>query len=706
MKYHVIAFVACLMFLPAVLVFGQEQTDKAVKPAASISAEADKKAQAEAKAAADKAKKEAKLKAEAEKKAKKAAEQEAAAAAKAKTAAEKEAQAKAEAQKKAQKEAEKKAVAEAKAKVEAEKKARKDAEKQAAREAGLKAEAQKKAKEAAEKEAELKAAAEQKAREDAEQKAIAEAKAAAKIKEDAVKKAEAEAKARAEAEARIEKAADLKMEKEVEAKENVAEAARKTAKQKSAEADKAARKAKELASDKKAAPAAKSKAQEDAAAKELQAKDAAAVVPAMEAEAKKARNDLRTARQARVEARKKAELAAKAQKEAEQKAAIEAKIKAQEEARAGKVEKQKADVATAADATIAEPAGGWWKRNFDNAAKPEKAGKWKLSAGPMVRMIHGQSFKTYSYSQNYNIPAKAGDVFRRYEPAGDLSSYSDRNYDDGYVYKDDYTDLDGGTENWGGGQRNGNSVAFHYIGRTYTEYSRSIENTVGETHNNFDREIAPYIQLERSLYRCGWLDAGLHLDFYRASFSDDAQYSNFSDKQSWQNYVQYDEDVYNVNGKVINNIPDTRRGAGTVESGSYSYDAHNDIRQSLEMNLNTMSLGMALSANLWRLSLAGVAGPTFNFINMVASYNETLYASQNNGSQQALQSWSDYQNYSECKFGGFVQAQLGLRIIDGFGVGIFGRYDWLETMSGNVGQSRYMINPEGGSVGATANLSF
>ncbi len=518
----------------------------------------------------------------------------------------------------------------------------------------------------------------------------------------------------AKAKEKARQAAEEKAEDEMESKEKAAATARLKAERKAKEADKATKALKDVDDiDDSSLIEAKNKTQEEASAKEAQAGAAASITTAKEIELKKAREDFELLRQERIKAK---QLAA-----AEAKAKIESKIKAQEKARL------KARPGTVGEQTAETTAKNWWKRGFKNAAKPGEAGKWKISAGVLLRTIRGQSFKTYSYSQNYNIPAKAGDVFSRYAPAGDLNSFSERNYEDGYVYKDDYTDLDGGTWNWGydnSGQVQDGSIAFHFVGRTYTEYSRTKDISVGETLNNSDREIAPYIQLERVLYQTGWFDTGLHLDIARVTFSDAAQYANFSDQQEWKNYSQYDEDIYLLTGTgitpssppyqgnrptpgpSIDNVPNARRGSGTVETGSYSYNAYNNIQQSLDMNLGTLSLGALISANWRRLSLSGIAGPTFNMVNIETAYTETLYTSINNRTPEAIQTWNDSQNYSECKFGGFVQVQLGLRIIDGMGVGIFGRYDWLENMSGNFGQSRYMINPEGGSLGATANLNF
>ena len=571
--------------------------------------------------------------------------------------------------------------------------------------------------------------ARQKAREEAQAKAIAarEAAATAAAASEELQKARSglesarreaqEARQKSKAEEKALRSAEEQAEMKLEVAAKASVDARQDAAKKASAAAAAAKALQKFDKDDSALIEAKNKTQAEASAKEARAREAAAAAAASETELSRARAALDALKQGWSKSKQQAAAEARARKKAE----IDAKLKAQEETRL------KAAPGPIEESAPSAASKGWWKRGLESASNPSEAGKWKISAGAMIRTIRGQSFKTQSYSQNQNIPAKAGDVFRRYEPAGGLGSVSERNYEDGYVYKDDYTDLDSGTWNWGyenGGQVQGNSIAFHYVGRTYTEYTRAREASVGETHNNSDREIAPYIQLERSLYRVSWLDMGLHLDFGRTTFSDAAEYANFSDRQKWENYSQYVEDIYSLAGTgitpnsppyrgnratpgpSINNVPDARRGAGTVQTGSYNYDAYNNIQQSLDMHLGTMSLGALISANWRRFSLAGIAGPTFNMVNIETDYLETLYASANNGTPQAIQSWHDSQDYSECKFGGFLQVQLGLRIIDGIGLGIFGRYDWIENMSGNFGQSRFMINPEGGSLGATANLNF
>ena len=89
-----------------------------------------------------------------------------------------------------------------------------------------------------------------------------------------------------------------------------------------------------------------------------------------------------------------------------------------------------------------------------------------------------------------------------------------------------------------------------------------------------------------------------------------------------------------------------------------------------------------------------------------AGYQETLYESSGGGTPRVLQYWEDSTSGDEYLFGYYVQAEVGVRLYRGLQAGVFGRYDWLGNVSGNVGQSSYEVNPTGGSLGATVGLQF
>jgi hypothetical protein len=71
-----------------------------------------------------------------------------------------------------------------------------------------------------------------------------------------------------------------------------------------------------------------------------------------------------------------------------------------------------------------------------------------------------------------------------------------------------------------------------------------------------------------------------------------------------------------------------------------------------------------------------------------------------------LKYWNDSSSRTEYLFGYYVQVELGVRVYRELHLGVFGRYDWLENVSGNVGPSHYEVNPSGGSMGGTVGVNF
>jgi len=347
----------------------------------------------------------------------------------------------------------------------------------------------------------------------------------------------------------------------------------------------------------------------------------------------------------------------------------------------------------------------------------------------LCRRIGVQSFKTMgSYSAGYPIGAKSSND-RWVGPAGGLNDAGNRVYDDGYVGSDDYTDLDSGTWNWGydsGGQVKGNQVEFSGVGQVWREASRQTTATDVESSDNAASRAGLMVELERYIAKIGFTDYGLSLGLSRAqTFQASANgMNNFNDNQAWATYNERVLDAYNITGlgitpdstpyhgnrtdkgPIIDASPMTRQSLGTELASAGSYRAFNSISESLDMDLSTLSLGMSVKGKYRRVYVVGSTGPTLNMVEKDATYEETLYESSNGGSSQVLQYWNDNSSGTECLFGYYVQAEVGVRIYRELHLGVFGRYDWLENVSGNVGPSRYEVNPSGGSLGGTIGLNF
>ena len=630
---------------------------------------------------------------------------------------------------KAKKEAETRALEDAKEKAVLEATAKREAKLKAENEAKIQAEAAKKRQDD---ELKAKKAAEAKLLDDAKKKAAAEEKLKqeeaaieAKVKADAEKKAAAAARQKQDDELKARKAAEKQAALEAKAKADADKKAATAAKKKQDDELKARKAAeKQAALEAKAKADADKKAADDAKLKADKAKKEAEAAR-KEAE-KKAEKDLKAKREAEL---KQAAQEAKIKKEADQKALTTLNRKTQKEAKAkGTTE--------SAPTSVIEPAKTPVSRveKTGQATAPASAGTsgasptdWRMSAGVMRRSIKGESLSSSSYSKDYPIASQAQRRNSAYDGGGGGGT-GDRAYDNGYVRNDEFTSSDGNTWNWGydsPNQVDGDKVRFQWVDHITTDFSRKTTQSELSHQDNSDAEYGWYLQVERVLKRQGPLDVGLHLDFGRASFSTTASGSNFRDEQSWTTWRNYTEDTYslagtgitradspyrgnyNDPGPTLNNIPEIRRSAGRDVIDSGSYLAYNAIQEWIDMNLNTLSMGLSASAECWRLRLTGITGPTFNIIETDASYQETLYQSWNDGrTPSVLKEWNETTETTEGTFGYFLQGQLAARIYRGLELGMFGRYDWIENVAGTVGASRYVINPEGASMGGMMTLGF
>lgn len=354
--------------------------------------------------------------------------------------------------------------------------------------------------------------------------------------------------------------------------------------------------------------------------------------------------------------------------------------------------------------------------------------KWRVALGVLYRKIGAQRFKMGSYSADYAIGKKSSQ-YHAVGAAGGLNDSGNRVYDDGYVKSDAYTDLDNGTWNWGydsGAQVKGNRLELTGVEAVWRDYSRQTTATDIENSDNADYRSGLMVTIDRSLAQTSLGDYGLSLGLSRAqTFQAYANgINNFNDDQAWATYnarvldsyditglgITPDSVPYNGNptdkGPVIDVAPMTRQSLGNERVSEGAYRAYNSISESLDMNLSTLSLGMSVRGKYRRLYVVGATGPTLNMVETDATYSETLYALNNGGTRQELKYWSNSASGTEYLFGYYVQAEVGIQIYRELHLGLFGRYDWLENISGDLGPSRYEVNPSGGSLGGTVGLNF
>jgi hypothetical protein len=351
--------------------------------------------------------------------------------------------------------------------------------------------------------------------------------------------------------------------------------------------------------------------------------------------------------------------------------------------------------------------------------------EWRASAGIAQRSIGDVSFRVAGYSDAIMFsPQTALGRKGPYADVGALDSHGDREYDDGYVRQDPFTAEYGDTWNWGyeqSSQVNGDSLLFHAADGTDKSFSRSRQITAGDWAKDGGDELAPSILLEALRVVKPYAKAGVQIGFLPVSFSVDENVGTMSEIQKWKKYAYQITDVYNLGGAVpppapysgtydgpgfiISNQPASRVVSRTL-IGSGSFNAYNEVYNSLDLDLFTVNLGPVLEIHGERVFLSFGAGPSLNVIQTEAIHEERLYTQQNRETPELVQSWRDCENETTVEAGVYVQAGVGAKLTQHLGLQLYGRYDWLNDVDGSVGPSSFSVDPSGHSIGLLLSVSL
>ncbi len=155
----------------------------------------------------------------------------------------------------------------------------------------------------------------------------------------------------------------------------------------------------------------------------------------------------------------------------------------------------------------------------------------------------------------------------------------------------------------------------------------------------------------------------------------------------------------------INNKPSDRQIA-SFQTGSNSADYFNRIDESFDLDLSTFGIGAQVEYDAGILFVQGSAGVTLNVADWEASHREKLYVSRNGGKAQSVRSWSSHEEDTDLLIGAYVQAKVGVQLTGRLSVSGFARYDWSQSLSGNVGPSSFDVDLDGLSAGVMVGITF
>jgi hypothetical protein len=334
--------------------------------------------------------------------------------------------------------------------------------------------------------------------------------------------------------------------------------------------------------------------------------------------------------------------------------------------------------------------------------------------------------------------------------AGASNAIGNRSYSDGYVNEDGGTPFDGLTGNWGymnASQVQGSTLNYHNTyGSSSTSTSSSSVTTFQRLESSSLRSDAGW---SSDLSGSGWfaslgspaifsrgpVSVSLELAYSYASagaaqgtdgvfqeHQESVQRSTSSTTTTTSSTTTSLTDTYSTAGLVvpgapyagtfagpgplINNIPDNRSistsssssssstGGGTVTKVQTA-DFSSSVNESLDLKLNTISLGPHVSWESHRLSVGLSAGFALNVADWNSSYREDLSVQQNGGASQLLKSYPYQSSGLDVLPGVYTELNANLRLTKHFSLFTGGRYDWAGTLHGDVGPSTFAFKVSG-----------
>ncbi len=360
-----------------------------------------------------------------------------------------------------------------------------------------------------------------------------------------------------------------------------------------------------------------------------------------------------------------------------------------------------------------------------NAEETSNGGAWRLSGGVMYRSIRSVSFHAPTQSSTAYVPAAATrGIHGPQANVGDLNTFTDRVYDNGFVNQDAGTISDAATWYWGykdASQVVDDTLRFQAQSGTETTLNRQTETTSFQAKDSNNDGAGVMVQAERLWHASDRLSFGLLLQASYVQLRSTFRNASFRDVQAWTTFSRMVEDVYDLQGvtppdapysgtfagpgPLIGNIPDARSlQQQRVASGTY--EAYNQIASRLEIDLTTISLGAVMDGRLGRFRSALSAGPSLNIMAVDASHHETLRGGPAGSPSSPLAAWYDADDQTKVEPGVFAQIAIGFALTDQLSIDLFGRADWVSRLTGKVGPANYKANLDGHSAGFMLTWNF
>lgn len=358
------------------------------------------------------------------------------------------------------------------------------------------------------------------------------------------------------------------------------------------------------------------------------------------------------------------------------------------------------------------------------AMVPLAESAWRVSVGAQWRQIGSVDWDTGSAAAGWSLPWMAGRGHNRgvRVPAG----AGDHTYDDGYV-KTDINGATGDTWYWGydkSSQVQGTDIVFHSADGGGSAFRTGSSPSVRDAGWSDDLAGAGLFAKIETPELLRWSRLSASLEFGYSWAHDDTSHVTRDVFHAEQRSIATSfalEDRYDASGiaippaphaggfagpgPILPGAPTSRRLTGTDTSETAIFSS--DVRESLEMNLHTLSLGPRFSAQCCeRVRLGLGLGLAINIADWEAGFDESLTVRRNGGKAQLLKRWQAQASGTEVLPGFYVEVAAQTRITERVVLYVAGRYDWSEGFAADVGPSRLEFDPGGWSIllGVTLEL--
>jgi hypothetical protein len=314
---------------------------------------------------------------------------------------------------------------------------------------------------------------------------------------------------------------------------------------------------------------------------------------------------------------------------------------------------------------------------------------------------------------------------------GPSDKVANRSYKDGFVKKDSGTSVDKNTWNWGhrkNSQVSNTKITFHGDGGIRTEFGRNGDVNNQDTIDGDESGVGPYLEVLRTLKETEKWRYNAQFSGSFIPFESKGSTKTFEGSQNVKAYRVEVIDTYKLPideftglrvvpppapyggagfvgpGPVIPNIPSSRNIVNHPIS-SDSVTEFNQIAESLDVNLVTLSAGIQAEGRMGRVTVKGSAGPTLNWADLEAERKETIYK-RSGTTATPVREFVDKEDKSEFMVGGFVQGGISIPLFENVSAGVHGRYDFVEEIDGEVGPSQIEVDLSGYSVLGELGIEF